>query len=384
VTSTITASVFGLRDRQFEELLQECSVLVTPLKLEDLATLAQPGAMQPDVVFLDVRAENTVPAAIGMLRRQHPTTGVVIVASSLEPALMLEAMRAGVTEFLTAPLTRPELQAAINRVTAHGGGGPKGQVYAFVGAKGGVGTTTVAVNVATALAQREPGSALLIDLHPAYGDAAVFLGTEPRYSVLDALENVHRLDKAFLTGLVGQARGGLALLASSDRASATPMDATQVRALIEAASRHYQRVVLDVPRHDASLEALESASRIVIVANQELATVRAATRMCASLRQRYGRERVSVVISRFDLQADIAQSDVERVLGSPVAYTFPSNYRLALDALNAGRPLVLDNHNRLAAALGGFARGLVESPDEPEPATRKPAGGILGRLTGRR
>jgi DNA-binding NtrC family response regulator len=119
LASTITASVVGLRDRQLEDLLQACSVLVTPLKVEDLASLAQPGAIQPDVVFLDVREKNAVPPAIGMLRRQHPTTGVVIVAAALEPALMLEAMRAGVTEFLTAPLALPELQAAINRVTVH-------------------------------------------------------------------------------------------------------------------------------------------------------------------------------------------------------------------------------------------------------------------------
>jgi pilus assembly protein CpaE len=187
VTSTITASVVGLRDRQLEELLQACAVLATPLKLDEIGALAQPGAMQPDVLILDVRDKDSVPASVGMLRRQHPSTGVVIVAASLEPALMLEAMRAGVTEFLTVPLTASELQAAINRVTAHGAAGSKGEVFAFVGAKGGVGTTTVAVNVATAMAQIEPGSTLLIDLHLSYGDAAVFLGTEPRYSVLDAL-----------------------------------------------------------------------------------------------------------------------------------------------------------------------------------------------------
>jgi pilus assembly protein CpaE len=384
LASTITASVVGLRDRQFEELLQASSALVTHLKLEDLGSLAQPGAMQPDVLFLDVREKNTLPAAIGMLRRQHPATGVVIVAASLEPALMLEAMRAGVTEFLTAPLTLPELEAAINRVTAQGAGGSKGQVLAFVGAKGGVGTTTVAVNVACALAQLEPGSTLLVDLHLAYGDAAVFLGTEPRYSVIDALENVHRLDKTFFNGLVGQSRAGLALLASSDRAAAAPVDSANVRALIDAAARHYQRVILDVPRNDVSLESLESASRIVVVANQELATVRAATRMCASLRQRYGRERLLVVISRFDQEADIGQSDVERVLGTSVAQTFPSNYRIALEALNAGRPVVLDNHNKLAASLTGFARRLVDAPAESPAAARKPAGGLLGRLTGRR
>jgi pilus assembly protein CpaE len=384
LTTTISASVVGLRDRNLEELLQACSILVTPLKLEELGTLAQPGALQPDVVLLDVREKNTVPPSIGMLRRQHPTTGVVIIAASLEPALMLEAMRAGVTEFLTTPLTAPDLQAAINRVTTQGAAGSKGEVFAFVGAKGGVGTTTVAVNVATALGQIDPGSTLLIDLHLAYGDAAVFLGTEPRYSVVDALENVHRLDKAFFSGLVGQARGGLALLASSDRASATPVDSASIRSLIDAAARHYAHVLLDVPRNEVMLDALESASRIVIVANQELATVRAATRLSASLRQRYGRERLSIVISRFDQQSDIAQSDVERVLGSPVAHTFPSNYRIALEALNAGRPVVLDNHNKLAASLTGFARGLVDTTEDAVAGSSRRQNGIFGRLTGRR
>ena len=130
------------------------------------------------------------------------------------------------------------------------------------------------------------------------------------------------------------------------------------------------------------VDALEPSSRIVIVANQELATVRAATRLSAALRQRYGKERLAVVVTRFDMLSEIGQSDVERVLGTPVAHTFPSNYRIALEALNTGRPVVLDNHNKLAAALTGFARGLVETVDEPAPGKRP--SGLLGRLTGRR
>jgi pilus assembly protein CpaE len=220
-----------------------------------------------------------------------------------------------------------------------------------------------------------------MDLHLAYGDAAVFLGTEPRFSVIDALENVHRLDKAFMNGLVAQTSAGLALLGSSDRASATPVDTTSVRALIDTAAQHYRYVVLDVPRSDVMLAALEAASRLVIVANQELATVRTATRLAATLRQRYGKDRLSVVVSRFDQLSDIGQEDVEKVLGSPVAHTFPSNYRLALQALNTGRPVVLDNHNRLAAALTGFAHRLVAA-EQPADAPRQV--GFLGRLAGRR
>jgi pilus assembly protein CpaE len=237
--------------------------------------------------------------------------------------------------------------------------------------------------VATALAQLHPESTLLIDLHLAYGDAAIFLGTEPRFSVVDALENVHRLDRAFFRGLVGRSAGGLDFLGSSDRASARPVDPATVRALIEASAKYYRYVVLDVPRSDGvMLDVLEPAARIVIVANQELATVRAATRVAATLRQRYGKGRVSVVVSRFDKLASIGEGDVERVLGSRVAHTFPSNYRLALDALNAGRPVVLDNHNQLASALTGFARRLADVSDEP--TTERRSSGLFGRLTGKR
>jgi pilus assembly protein CpaE len=383
VATTLTVSLAGSRDRQVEELLQTSGLRVMLLKIEELAALAQPAAQQPSLVVVDMRDRQSLPPTVAMLRRQHPGTGVVIVAAALEPALMLDAMRAGVTEFVTAPLAAAELQAAIRRVTTPATPAATGEVFAFVGAKGGVGTTTVAVNVATALAQQSGGATtLLIDLHLAYGDAAVFLGTEPRFSVLDALENVHRLDKAFLNSLVAHANGGLALLASSDRAATAQVDTASVRSLIDAAAHHYRYVVLDVPRADVMLAALETASRLVIVANQELATVRAATRLAAMLRQRYGKDRLSVVVSRFDQLADIAQEDVEKSLGSPVAHTFPSDYRVALQALNAGRPVVLDNHNRLSAALSGFARGLVAAAPDEADAPRQ--SGFFSRLTGRR
>jgi pilus assembly protein CpaE len=380
VATPLTVSLAGARDKQIEELLLTAGVRVTPLKIDELAALAQPSAVQPALVILDMRERAALPPTVAMIRRQHPTTGVVIVAAALEPSLMLEAMRAGVTELVTVPLNIVELQAAIHRVTTSAVPTARGDIFAFVGAKGGVGTTTVAVNVATALAQQVSGSTLLIDLHLAYGDAAVFLGTEPRFSVIDALENVRRLDKAFLNGLVGHVNAGLALLASSDRASAAPVDTVSIRALVDAAAQHYRYVVLDVPRSDLTLAALDAVTRIVIVANQELATVRAATRLATMLRQRYGKDRLSVVVSRFDQLSDIGQDDVEKVLGSPVAHTFPSNYRLALQALNTGRPVVLDNHNRLAASLTGFALRLT-APEQT--ASPRPTG-LFGRLTGRR
>ena len=376
--------LIGSRDRQLEEMLR--AMVADGLATGGVELLnVRLSAAKPKVVIVDLRNDTGVPPSLAAIRRSHPTTGIIVVASTMDPAMMLEAMRAGVTEFLPEPVSAAELRAAIDRVTSVGVAAtiPEGRVYAFLGAKGGVGTTTVAVNVATALRNATKTRVLMIDLHPAYGDAALFFGAEPRFSVLDALENTHRLDDAFLQGLVLQTKAGVDLLASSDRSMVMPMDSARVRSLIEFVRCRYAHIVLDVPRSDAAiLDSLDDAVKVVIVANQELSTVRGAARMATVLRQRYGKEHVQVVVSRYDTVSEIAQEDIERVTGGSVRHTFPSNYRLAVDALNKGRPLVIENHNKLAASLVGFAKTLsgVKAPAEPE-ETRT---GLLGRLTGRR
>ena len=339
----------------------------------ELAALAQPNAKQPDVLVLDLRDQTHLPAALPILKRHHPTTGVIIVTAKMDPALLLEAMRIGVTE-VVANVSEEDLKGSITRLMAlKPAPSIAGKAYAFLGAKGGVGTTTVAVNVATALSKLEPGSTLLIDLHVANGDAAVFLGVEPRFSIVDALENTHRLDEAFFRNLVIRAKSGVDLLASSDRVLLTPVDVRRIKTILEFAERHYKYIVLDVPRSDSAvLDALETVSRIIVVANQELATVRSASRIASALRQRYGKDKLSVVVSRADSLADIGHEDVERAVGSSVKHSFPSDYRRALQALNRGIPVTLENHNELAGSFVAFARSLagIDKPEKKE----KPAG----------
>ena len=373
--------VVGAVNRQLEELIHASGARTTALPLDALSGLATQQALQADVVVVDLRDRSGVPAGVALLKRQQPALGVVIVASSLDPVLMLEAMRAGVTEFVTEPVSANELGAAIDRVLAQQPARDPGQVVAFLGGKGGVGTTTLAVNVATAIAKSAPSSTLLIDLNVGSGDAALFVGAEPRFSVADALENINRLDDSFLRSLVGRTKFGLDLLASSDRGMVGPVDVRAVRSLIDCAARHYPCVVLDVPRSDPSmLDALELATTIVVVANQELSTVRGASRMAAALRQRYGRDRVTVVVSRYDSVAEIGRKEIERVMGGPIAQVFPSDYRLALGAMNVGRPLVLDNHTKLAASFASFARVLTTNAQgEPAEEPERP-GGLFGRF----
>lgn len=103
--------------------------------------------------------------------------------------------------------------------------------------------------------------------------------------------------------------------------------------------------------------------------------------MATTLRQRYGKEKVQVVVSRFDTGSPIAQADVERVTAGPVTHTFPSDYRLAVEALNHGKPIVVDGGSKLAESLVAFTRRLSGSKEKKERSAK--SGGLFGRLTGR-
>jgi pilus assembly protein CpaE len=367
-------------DERLLETLAPSGLQAARIDATDLAGYER-SADAPQVLVVDMRRRDQLPAGLAAFLKQHQGAGAVLVMSSLDPKVMLEAMRAGVSECVTEPLAPAALEAAVRRVLTDAGPEPAGQVFAFVGAKGGVGTTTLAVNTAAALGRASKGSVLLVDLHVGHGDDAVFLGVEPRFSVIDALENIHRVDESYFAGVVEKTDVGIHLLASSTRALHGPVEPKRLRALLDAASRSYRTTVLDVPRADPTmLDALDGAASIVIVTSQEIGSLRNAANLSETLRRRYGTGRVKVVINRFNREAVIAQSDIEKVVGGAIEHLIPSDYRSALDALNAGRPVVLDGDGRLAAAFQRFARDLAGVVKERK---ERPAG-VLGRLSWRR
>ncbi len=375
-------TIVGPRDPKLEDLVRASGRVTTVTWLNDLSTLADAKAPQPQLLLIDVRRAPAVPPQLAILKRQHPSTNVILLASTLDPTLMLEGMRAGVNECLAEPLRQEDIDTALSRLLGQPTKTVTGPVFAFVGAKGGVGTTTTAVNVATTLTKLSSAGALLIDLHLAYGDAAVFLGADARFSVLDAIDNLHRLDPQFLKSLVCRTASGLELLASADRPTTRAVDVRRLASVIELAASQYAYTVLDVPRSDLTvLDSLDQVAIIVVVANQELATVRNAGRMAAALRARYSNTNVMTVINRTDVRSEINHQDVEKVVGGTIAHHVPSDYRRALLAMHKGRPLALDNHNQLSASFTALARDLAGLETKK---SERASSGFKGLLSGRR
>jgi pilus assembly protein CpaE len=365
-------------DSRIGDLARQAGLAIaSSVSLIELGLADRTGA--PDLLLLDLRDQPVLPAALATLRRRNPSMSAIVVAAAMDPALMLEAMRAGVNEFVAEPLSPMELRQAVDRVLGQSSGvSLTGQVFAFVGAKGGVGTTTLAVNVAAALAEPRGAKVLMADLHiAAHGDASLLLGIEPRFSIVDAIENTHRLDDAFLKSLVARAKSAVDVLASPERPTMRPPDGDQVRALMGQLSAHYGTVVLDVPRTDLGvIDAIEPLTTFVMVVNQELPTVRRAAQIATILRQRYGKDRVAAVVSRYDARADIGQEDIERVVGLPVWAVLPSDYRNVIAAANLGKPLISEGQSRLATSVRKLAERLAGPGSASSARVPAQAGGL--------
>jgi pilus assembly protein CpaE len=370
-------------DRDLLVALRTRGYRVNETSISEVGSIHPAGSKGPDAFIIDTRASDSLPRDVSTVKRQFPSAGFVVLAKTLDPRGMLEAMRLGITEWLPEPLAHGDLDAALQRVTRPvSASGTRGRSFAIVGGKGGVGCTTIAVNLAAAIRTATKEPTLLLDLHMALGDTSVFLGVEPRFTVLDALENIHRLDDTYFHGLVTPTAVGVDLLASANRPVLGSIDVLRVQALFEFVTAAYPWVIIDCPRSDpAVLDALDVASSVVIVANQELATLRSASRLAAVLRQRCGPARVKLAINRFDNDSEIGRKDVERVLGGAIAYTFPSDYRAAVAALNKGEPLVNGTQGRLPASFEEAARDLAGLSAAARDVVKT---GLFGRFGGRK
>jgi pilus assembly protein CpaE len=216
------------------------------------------------------------------------------------------------------------------------------------------------------------------------GEVALFLGVRPRFTVLDAIENLHRLDKDFLKELVSKHKSGLDILASSeqfDRPNA--QDASAIEELLRVLTRFYDYIVIDGGNTITACVAstLYAADTIFLVTNPDVPSIRNAQRLVDRVRQLgAGSERVKILLNRASDQHLIAPKQIETALGYGIHHTFTSDYRTVSTALNSGVPLTLANNSEIASQFDNFTRNLVGMSAEeakPEPERKRVFMGIF-------
>lgn len=356
--------------------------------LEDQRT--QPLPISPDLALVDIRGDApSGMAAIERFRGAFPNAAIFAVAARTDPELILQAMRAGANEFFTWPPAEEPFHSAVRRTAARrestqASSKPPSATLVFFGAKGGAGTTTVAVNCAVELARLTKRQAIIIDLKACLGEVALFLGVRPRFTVLDAIENLHRLDRDFLKELVVRHKSGLEILAASeqfDRPNA--QDAGAIEELFRALSRSHDYIVVDAGNaiNSVSLAALYAADNIFLVTNPDVPSVRNSQRLVERVRQLgASAERIRIVLNRFSEAQMIGPKQIETALGYSIDHTFPSDYKSVSTALNSGVPLALSNNSELANQFDKFTRQIIGPRDEQAAAPGEKRSRFLGLL----
>jgi pilus assembly protein CpaE len=389
----LTASIVSYDEefkRQIARMLRGCGV---PLGIME-GRVGADGS-EPDVAVVDIRADVTSGmSAIERLRAGSAAIAIFAVASAAEPDLILQAMRAGANEFfpwtpggqsgsgrsMEDSLHQAVRRAATRRETAHAGGRQPCLSYVFLGAKGGTGTTTIAVNCAVELARLSKRPTLVIDLKPSLGEVALFLGVRPRFTVLDAIENLHRLDRDFLKELVSKHKSGLDILAGPEHFE-NMQNSGALEELLRVLGRLYECVVIDAGSmiNAFVMSTLYTADTMFLVANPDVPSIRNAQRMVERVRQLGGGgERIRVLLNRVSDQNLIAPKQIETALGYSIFHSFSSDYRAVSTALNSGVPLTMSNNSELAAQFGNLARQLMGQEEEvKEPERRRAFLGLL-------
>jgi len=284
------------------------------------------------------------------LRQNSPECAVLVVSSSNDGNLILQVMRAGAKEFLTQPVRIEDLLGALGRISERRFGSgehkPRGsQVIAVAGTIGGVGTTSLAVNLGCALAKDEKNSVALVDLDLCLGDADVFLDTIPDYTLVDVAQNVTRLDFALLKRSLTKHSSGLFLLPRpvqlEDISLITPEDLQRVIGLLKATFTH---LVLDLSKSYSPIDliALEMANSILLVTQLDLPCLRNAVRLMMSFGEMEGiAEKVKIILNRAGLEnGQITLKKAQETIGKDIFWQLPNDYRTMIEVRNNGMPLV--------------------------------------------
>ncbi len=317
--------------------------------------IADTAESLPDVVFLDMVRDAEVYFSFGaQLRRIRPSIKLVACsASATSNQLLLEAMRSGVQDFLPKPVSLEALKEILSRFTQESEVKDRSaaeRLIVVMGAKGGVGTTTVAVNLGAQLAAHTNKRVALLDFAHPLGNVHLLLDLHVKFGVRDAVENLDRLDSHFLSGLLTRHKTKLEILGGVMQPEEWQRIAVQpLERIVNVAQADFDVVLVDVGSQFSSewSQVLQMARMILLVAEANVPALWTLQRRLVALKG-FGidPDRARVVINRWHKGDDEALKSIQKDISRPVFACLPNDFRKASEAANLGTP-IQQNHNNV-------------------------------------
>lgn len=302
------------------------------------------------VLQLAEDTENGLKAAAGLLNAGE-VSEVFLTAESVTPEILMKAMRAGVKEFITQPFNEPEILDALKRfkerriASAVYTERKNGQIISVFGSKGGVGTTTVAVNLAVSLAQNGNGNSIaLLDMNTLFGEIPLFLEIAPKFNWGEITKNIDRLDETFLSNILAQHRSGVKVLPSPAYLNGHVRPTPDIMGkLLTLMKRMFDFVIIDAGQstNDSSMKVLQISDTLMLISVLSLPCLANTNKLLKSLSDLgyISPERIKVILNRYTRKGEIPLKDAEAGIGREV-FTIPNDYNVTMAAINNGKPLL--------------------------------------------
>ena len=350
---------------------------------------------QPDIaiISLDTNPEKGL-ELVGRLSNQLPNCSVLVVSSSQEGSLILKAIRNGAREFLSFPVKIEDFLGALERIQQAQGGRGDGQVRScqvltIAGASGGVGCTSLAINLACSLAQDDQNHVAIIDLDLALGDADVWLDIIPDYTIQDVAENISRLDYTLLKRSLTKHESGAFLLPRPVQMEATPFfSADELRRVLAMLKATFSHLVIDISKNYGPLDlaAMEASDVILLVTQLDLPCLRNVVRLMQFFEQNEAlAEKIRVVVNRIGLQdTEISLNKALETIGRDIYWQIPNDYATMVESRNNGVPLIKHAPRaKVTRAIEKLAHSLDPHPEEGDGTEEsKPRKGLFSFLGG--
>ncbi len=304
------------------------------------------------------------------IKLRLPNVHLVMTSPDTNPDVILRAMRSGAEEFLIQPFRWPEVLQAVERIRVKVDlrsrtAGEEGRIITVVSSKGGVGSTTVATNLAVTLANKRRKSVCVMDLVLQFGCVTNFLNIESPYTILDLIQNLKRIDPLLVDGSLARHNSGVRVLAEPFHPEdAKAIEADDIEQILDTLAQSFNFVVIDTAKKfdDVLFMALDKCHLILFVTEMDVVSLKSAQRAFELFeRLRPYEKKIRLVLNRYLKSKIMSMESVEKALGTEVFWTLPDDYPTAISALNQGLATAqAEPKSELAKSYLGFADKVIQ------------------------
>jgi pilus assembly protein CpaE len=324
---------------------------------------------RPMVVIMEV--DKDIDASIERITqilKRFPQVSIFATSEDKSSDTILKVMRAGVTEYLLRPVVEADLSFALQKLgrlwlTKPVPEEEAGRIFTVFGPKGGVGVTTISINLATDIYEITRKPTILVDMDLNAGDATTFLNMKPSYTITDVTTNINRLDRSFLQGVIAKHDSGISVLAEPQRVEeAVSISGVDIKKVLSLLKSMFKYIIIDAESiSERTTTALEMSDMILLIFFMSLPGIRNMQRHLRYFdKMGYGRHRVKLVANRYLKKGEITIEDAEKALNYPVFWTIPNDYDTTMTCLNKGVPInVGAPKSQLNLSLKDLARAVI-------------------------